>query len=83
MGKLGGRDSCEEGGRTGEIKMQEDKLESNRAQNIISKVRLSLNIRSEMDAWLHRFCKYTQRNIYFAVPSLYLCIITKQNQMPG
>lgn len=44
--KRGGRDSCEEGGRTGEIKMHEDKLESNRAPNIISKVRLSLNIRS-------------------------------------
>lgn len=81
--KLGKGDSCKKGRRSEEIKMHEHKLESNGAQSVVSKVRLSLTIRGEMDVWHHKFCKYTQRNIFFAMPLLYLCIITKQKQVPG
>lgn len=63
--KLGKGDSCKKGRRSEEIKMHEHKLESNRAQSVVSKVRLSLTIRGEMDVWRHKFCKYTQRNIFF------------------
>lgn len=49
--------------------MREDKSESNRAQSVVSKVRLSLGIRGEMDVWLRRFCKYTKRNIFLACHS--------------
>ena len=58
-----------------EIKMHEDKLGGNTAQNAISGDRLMPGFISFVN--IHR------GTFIFAVPSLYLCIITKQKQMPG
>lgn len=72
----GGREKLGKGREEDEeIKMHEDKLGGNKAQNSISGDRLMPGFISFVN--IHR------GTFIFAMPSLYLCIITKQKQMPG